>query len=45
MPPTQTDEGLRAAKEIREKYPATAVLVLSQYVEQGYALELLQGSA
>ena len=45
MPPTQTDEGLRAAKEIREKYPDTAVLVLSQYVEQGYALELLQESA
>src|ERR1043166_1380570 len=45
MPPTQTDEGLRAAKEIREKHPATAVLVLSQYVEEGYALELLQDSA
>jgi DNA-binding NarL/FixJ family response regulator len=45
MPPTQTDEGLRAAKEIREKYPGTAVLVLSQYVEEGYALELLQESA
>src|SRR5207244_13334957 len=45
MPPTQTDEGLRAAKEIREKYPDTAVLVLSQYVEESYALELLQGSA
>jgi DNA-binding NarL/FixJ family response regulator len=45
MPPTQTDEGLRAAKEIREKYPDTAVLVLSQYVEEGYALELLQRSA
>ena len=45
MPPTQTDEGLRAAKEIREKYPDTAVLVLSQYVEEGYALELLQESA
>ena len=45
MPPTQTDEGLRAAKEIREKYPQTAVLVLSQYVEEGYALELLQASA
>ena len=45
MPPTQTDEGLRAAKEIREKYPDTSVLVLSQYVEEGYALELLQGSA
>ena len=45
MPPTQTDEGLRAAKEIREKHPETAVLVLSQYVEEGYALELLQDSA
>ncbi len=45
MPPTQTDEGLQAAKEIREKHPATAVLVLSQYVEPGYALELLQESA
>ena len=45
MPPTQTDEGLRAAKEIREKHPDTAVLVLSQYVEAGYALELLQDSA
>ena len=45
MPPTHTDEGLQAAKEIREKYPSTAVLVLSQYVEEGYALELLQGSA
>jgi len=45
MPPSQTDEGLRAAKEIREKHPGTAVLVLSQYVEEGYALELLQDSA
>ena len=45
MPPTQTDEGLRAAKEIREQHPDTAVLVLSQYVEEGYALELLQDSA
>ena len=45
MPPTHTDEGLRAAKEIREKHPATAVLVLSQYVEEGYALELLADSA
>ena len=45
MPPTQTDEGLRAAKEIRDKHPETAVLVLSQYVEEGYALELLQESA
>jgi DNA-binding NarL/FixJ family response regulator len=45
MPPTQSDEGLRAAKEIREKHPETSVLVLSQYVEEGYALELLQESA
>jgi DNA-binding NarL/FixJ family response regulator len=45
MPPTHTDEGLRAAKEIRERYPRTAVLLLSQYVEEGYALELLQESS
>ena len=45
MPPTHTDEGLRAAKEIREKHPGTAVLVLSQYVEEGYALELLEDGA
>ena len=45
MPPGQSDEGLRAAKEIRAKHPDTAVLVLSQYVEEGYALELLQESA
>ncbi|HKP19851.1 MAG TPA: response regulator [Gaiellaceae bacterium] len=45
MPPTQTDEGLRAAQEIREKHPETTVLVLSQYVEPGYALELLSESA
>jgi DNA-binding NarL/FixJ family response regulator len=41
MPPTHTDEGLRAAVEIRERYPATAVLVLSQYIEVGWALRLL----
>jgi DNA-binding NarL/FixJ family response regulator len=45
MPPTQTDEGLRAAKEIREQQPATGVLVLSQYVETSYAMELLAESA
>src|SRR6476469_7244789 len=45
MPPAQSDEGLRAAKEIRDKHAETAVLVLSQYVEEGYALELLQESA
>ena len=45
MPPTHTDEGLRAAREIREKYPGTGVLVLSQYVEPDYALDLLSESA
>ena len=45
MPPTHTDEGLRAAREIREKFPGTGVLVLSQYAEPGYALELLSESA
>ena len=42
MPPTQTDEGLGAAREIRTTHPATAVLVLSQYVEPAYALQLLE---
>ncbi len=41
MPPTHTDEGLVAAREIRERFPGTGVLVLSQYVEAGYALDLL----
>jgi DNA-binding NarL/FixJ family response regulator len=45
MPPTNTDEGLRAAKEIREKHPETGVLVLSQYVETEYAMELLSEGA
>ena len=45
MPPTHTDEGLRAAREIRERFPDTGVLVLSQYVEPGYAMELLAESA
>jgi DNA-binding NarL/FixJ family response regulator len=43
MPPTFTDEGLRAAIEIRTRWPGTAVLVLSQYVEEQYATELLSG--
>lgn len=43
MPPTHTDEGLRAAIEIRHRYPQIAVLVLSQYVEERYAAELLEG--
>jgi DNA-binding NarL/FixJ family response regulator len=41
MPPTHTDEGLRAAKAIKERWPQTGVLVLSQYVRASYALELL----
>ena len=45
MPPTQTDEGLRAAQEIRESHPDVGVLVLSQYVEPAYAMELLAESA
>ena len=44
MPPTHTDEGLRAAVQIRRDYPDTAVLVFSQYVEERYAAELLAGS-
>jgi DNA-binding NarL/FixJ family response regulator len=44
MPPTHTDEGLRAAHTIRREHPATGVLVLSQYVEEAYALELLSQS-
>ena len=43
MPPTFTDEGLRAAIEIRSRRPGTPVLVLSQYVEERYAVELLSG--
>jgi len=41
MPPTGTDDGLRAALEIRRRLPGTGVLVLSQYVEEEYALELV----
>ena len=40
MPPTHTDEGLRAAAEIRNRFPETGVLVLSQYVEAGFAMGL-----
>ena len=43
MPPTFTDEGVRAALVVREQYPETAVLVLSQYVEENYATELVAG--
>jgi DNA-binding NarL/FixJ family response regulator len=45
MPPTHTDEGLRAALEVRERMPSTAILVLSQYVEERYATDLLAGGA
>jgi len=45
MPPTQTDEGLRAAQQIRGEMPEIALMVLSQYIDERYALELLQGSA
>jgi DNA-binding NarL/FixJ family response regulator len=45
MPPTGTDDGLRAALEIRRMLPSTGVLVLSQYVEEGYALDLVADSA
>jgi DNA-binding NarL/FixJ family response regulator len=45
MPPTHTDDGLRAALEIRKRLPETGVLLLSQYVEEGYALELVGDSA
>jgi DNA-binding NarL/FixJ family response regulator len=43
MPPTHTDEGIRAALELRGRRPDLPVLVLSQYVEENYATELLAG--
>jgi DNA-binding NarL/FixJ family response regulator len=42
MPPTHTDEGLRAARDIRSRYPGTAVLVLSQHLESDYVLKLVE---
>ncbi|AEK39769.1 MULTISPECIES: response regulator transcription factor [Amycolatopsis] len=45
MPPTFTDEGLRAALAARKEIPGLPVLVLSQYVEESYAVELLSGGA
>jgi DNA-binding NarL/FixJ family response regulator len=45
MPPTNTTEGLEAAKQIRERFPGVGVLLLSQYIEAGYALDLLQTNA
>jgi DNA-binding NarL/FixJ family response regulator len=44
MPPTHTDEGIQAALVIRRLYPGIAVLVLSQYVEERYATDLLAGA-
>jgi serine/threonine-protein kinase len=43
LPPTHSDEGLRAAAEIRSRFPSVALLVVSQYVEAEYALRLLEG--
>ena len=45
MPPTQTDEGLRAALEIRASYPKVGVLVLSQHADIGLAMKLLADNA
>ncbi len=45
MPPTHTDEGVRAAVRLRKAHPGLGVLVLSQYVEERYATELLAGSS
>lgn len=45
MPPTHTDEGLQAAKEIRRRFPQVGVLVLSQYLETDYASDLLADNA
>jgi len=45
MPPTHTDEGLRAAISLRRDHPGTGVLVLSQYIETRYATRLLAGDA
>ena len=45
MPPTHTDEGLRAALELRRRHPRTGVLVFSQYIETRYTAQLLEGGA
>jgi DNA-binding NarL/FixJ family response regulator len=45
MPPTGTDEGVRAAKELRASHPGLGVVVLSQYADPAYALELLEGGS
>lgn len=45
MPPTGTDEGIRAATDLRERHPDVGVVVLSQYIEPTYALRLLDGGS
>jgi len=45
MPPTNTDEGIRAAKQIRAEHPKIGVVVLSQFVEEAYAYDLLKDGA
>lgn len=45
MPPTRTDEGVRAARQIRDRHPETGVVVLSQYIEPEYALHLFDGGS
>jgi DNA-binding NarL/FixJ family response regulator len=45
MPPSRTDEGIRAARTIRAEYPETGVVVLSQYVEPDYALALFEAGS
>lgn len=45
MPPTSTDEGIRAATGLRQTHPGTGVVVLSQYAEPGYATALLEGGS
>jgi DNA-binding NarL/FixJ family response regulator len=45
MPPTHTDEGLRAALQLRSEFPSTGVLMFSQYIETSYTAQLLEGGA
>ena len=45
MPPTHTDEGLRAALALRQRFPGTGVLMFSQYIETSYSAQLLEGGA
>src|SRR6201984_1117613 len=45
MPPTHSDEGLRAALTLRHDFPGTGVLVFSQYIETSYSAQLLEGGA